>query len=154
MCSREDALDVMVVDDARLLSRLTQKHREVDLVRRVRRVRVGHPFEVAQRSAVVTVVTAVRGAQGERLARVVRHEDGDAAGPRVRVSGRHAVGEHVLARHVRDRVVHEHDVEGPSEPQRAHVPEDVLAVRVQLAREREHLRREIGQRAREMRLQV
>lgn len=57
---REHALDVMVVDDLRLLTRLAQDHREVDLVGRVPGVLVGHPLEVAQRPSVLAVVTAVR----------------------------------------------------------------------------------------------
>ena len=60
----------------------------------------------------------------------------------------------VLRRDVGNRVVHEHGIEGAPEPQRPHVALDVLAFGVQRLAQREHLRREIGQRARELRLEV
>ena len=74
------------------------------------------------------------GARRERLARAVGDEQRDAAGARVREGRPHAVAQVVLGRHVRDRVVHEHGVERPPEPERPHVAEDVLAVRIQRPR--------------------
>ena len=53
----------------------------------------------------------------------------------------------VLGREVRHGVVDEHDVEGPSEPERAHVSLEVLALRVQPLTEREHVGREVRERA-------
>jgi len=85
-------------------------------------------------------VPTVAGARCERLSRVVRDEQRDAAGPGVRVGGAEAVAELVLGRHVRNGVVDEDRVERPPQPQRAHVAEDVLAVGVERPAQGEHLR--------------
>ena len=146
--------DVVVVDDPRRLARLAHDDRVVDLVRRVARVVVDRPLEVAQRAPVRAVVAAVRGAGRERLAREVGHEQRHAARARVRESRADAVAEVALGRHVRDRVVDEDGVERPPEAQRAHVAEHVLALGIQLPAQRQHLRGEVGQRAREASLQV
>ena len=60
----------------------------------------------------------------------------------------------LLRREVRDGVVDEDDVELSAEPQRPHVAFEVLALGVERAAEREHLGRDVGQRAVEARLQV
>ena len=60
----------------------------------------------------------------------------------------------VLGREVHDGVVHEDGVERAPEPERPHVAEDVLAAGVERAAQREHLRREVGERAREALPQV
>ena len=52
-----------------------------------------------------------------------------------------------LGDHVGDRVVDEDDVECPSEPHRAHVAEYVLAAGIEALAQRQHLRRDVGQRA-------
>ena len=52
-----------------------------------------------------------------------------------------------LGRDVAHRVVHEHRVEGPAQPQGAHVAEEMLALGVLRAAERAHLRGQVGQRA-------
>ena len=90
----------------------------------------------------------------ERLLDEVRREDGRPARSRVRERRLDDGGEVLLGRHVHHRVVHEHDVERPAEAQGPHVPEDVLALRVELAAEREHLLREVGEGAAEAPLQV
>ena len=48
----------------------------------------------------------------------------------------------------------EHDVEGALEPERPHVALEVLALGVERSAQREHLRREIREGAREPRLEV
>jgi hypothetical protein len=112
------------------------------------------PLDVTQRAPVVAVVPSVTGPGLEGLARTVRHEHGDATRPRVREGRLHARPEIVLCRQVHHRVVHEHDVERPAEPERPHVAEDVLAVGVQLAAQRQHLRGEVSEGAGEALLQV
>ena len=144
--------DVMVVDDPRLLAGLAEHDRVVDLVGRVGRVGVDRPLEVPERAPVDAVVAAVRGARRERLTREVGHEDRDAARARVREGRADAVAEVALGRHVRDRVVDEDGVERPAEPERPHVSEHVLALGVELPAQREHLRREVGERAGEVSL--
>ena len=54
----------------------------------------------------------------------------------------------VLRRQVRDRVVDEDDVERAAEPERAHVALEVLALGVERPAQREHLGRDVGERAR------
>jgi hypothetical protein len=64
-------------------------------------------------------------------------------------------GPEVLLRgHVVDGVMGEHRVELPSQPQRAHVALDVLAVGIQLPADLEHRRRHVGQRHGEVALEV
>ena len=48
----------------------------------------------------------------------------------------------------------EHDVEGAAEPERSHVSLEVLALGIERAAQREHVGREVGERADESRLQV
>jgi len=150
----EDAEHVPVVDDPGLAARLVEDDGEVDLVRGVRRIRIGRPLDVAERAAVRAVVAAMVCPRHERLTRAVGHEQGDAAGARVGERRRDAGRELVLRSEISDRVVDEDDVEAPPEPQRAHVAEDVVAFRVELAAQRQHLRREVRERAREVMLQV
>ena len=109
--------------------------RVVDLEARVARIGVGRPLEVPQRAAVGAVVAAVVCAGRERLARAVGDEERDAARPRVGEGRPEAGAQVVLGREVHDRVVHEDGVEGPAEPERPHVAEDVLAARVERAAE-------------------
>jgi hypothetical protein len=47
--------------------------------------------------------------------------------------------------HVGDRVVDEHGVEAPAEPDRPHVPLDVLALGVELPADLEHAVRQVDQ---------
>jgi hypothetical protein len=60
----------------------------------------------------------------------------------------------VLGGHVRDRVVHEHRVERPPQPNRTHVALEVLALGVEPAAHVEHLRRAVDKRELERRLHV
>ena len=143
-----------VVDDAHVGSGLREEHDVVHDERRLAGCGRMRPLEVAERPPVVSVVPTVIGARLERLARAVRHEEGDTARPRVCERRLHARPEIVLGRQVHDRVVHEDGVERPSEAERPHVAEHVLAAGVQLPAQREHLRREVGQRAREVGAQV
>jgi hypothetical protein len=76
----------------------------------------------------------------ERLGDVVGDEQRDPAGAAVLERRREHPAEIVLGGHVRDRVVNEHGVERPAEPDRAHVALDVLALGVQPAAHVEHLR--------------
>ena len=78
---RKEALDVVVVDGARVLPGLVDEDRVVDLVARVAGLGIRDPLEVAQRAAVAAVVATVAGARCERLPRVVRDEQRDAAWP-------------------------------------------------------------------------
>ena len=137
---REEAVDVVVVDEPRRLARLVEDDGVVDLERRVARIRVGRPLEVAERAPVGAVVTAVVRARREGLAGAVGHEERDAARPGVREGGAHAGPEVVLGREVHHGVVDEDRVERAAEPERPHVAQNVLAARVERAAEREHLR--------------
>ena len=154
MCWGKSPCDVAVVHNARFLPRLDEQDDVVDRERRAAGVGRVRPLEVAQRTPVVAVVPAVVGSRLERLAGVVGDEDGHTSGSRVGERGLHAGAQVVLGRQVHHRVVDEHGVERPSEPERPHVAEDVLAVGVQLAREGQHLRRDVGQGAREVLLEV
>ncbi len=99
-------------------------------------------------------MTAVVGSGDEGLARAVGYEERDTARARVRKGGAHARAQVVLAREVHHGVVHEDDVERAPEPERPHVTEHVLASGVERPAQREHLRREVGERAREALPQV
>ena len=67
---------------------------------------------------------------------------------------RHGRAQVVLRRHVDDSVVREHDVEAALEPQRPHVADDVLALRVQGSRQRQHRLGDVRERAGEPALEV
>ena len=59
VCSGKRPFDMVVVDDAGQLARLVEDDGEVDLVRRVSRVRIRRPFEVAERPAIRAVMASV-----------------------------------------------------------------------------------------------
>ena len=103
------------------------------------------PLQVAQR-ATVAVLAAEPCIGLEGLANVVGHEEREAPRFAVRESGLDGSSQVAERRHVLDGVVNENRVEGPIEPQRAHVAEQMLAVRVQRPAHRQHLRRQIRQR--------
>ena len=113
---------MVIVDEPERLVALAQRNDVVDLVRGIARIRVAHPLQVAQRAAVAVVAAAVR-VLDERLARAVRLEVRDAAGPRVRESRPERSPEVVLGRHVHHRIVDEDDVERPAEAKCPHVSE-------------------------------
>ena len=151
---REESVDVVVVDESGRLPGLVEDDGVVDLEGRFSGVRIRRPLEVAERAAVGAVMTAVVGPGDEGLARAVGYEERDTARPRVREGGAHARAQVVLGREVHHGVVHEDDVERAAEPERPHVTEHVLAVGVERPAQREHLRREVGERAREALPQV
>ena len=121
---------------------------EVDVVGRVGGIWVVRPLEVSQAAPVVSVVTAVTGSWYEQLPGRVGDEQGRTAGAQMHGHGLDGRAKVVLCRDVRDRVVHEHGIEGALEPQRPHVALEVLALGVQRPAQREHLRGEIRERAR------
>ena len=84
------------------------------LVRRVRRVGIPRPFQVAKAS-ISSVVTPVVRAVGERLARAVRNEERNTSGSNVGERGGEGGPQILLRRQVHDRVVDEHGVELASE---------------------------------------
>ena len=83
----------------------------VDLISRVGRIRIGRPFEVAERRSRVaigegwSVFAAVVGPDLEPLADVVRLEDGHAPGSQMLGRGRHRRPQVRLGGHVADRIV-------------------------------------------------
>ena len=145
---------MVVVHHSRSRVRFVQDHGEVDLERRVVRIGVVRPLEVSERAPVIAVVPALVDAGGEGLSNRVGHEQHDPAWRRMD-GGRLDHGAEVgLRRHVHDRVVDENHVERATEPKRAHVTLDVLALRVDRRAQLEHLLREIGERAVEASLHV
>src|SRR5713101_2688662 len=93
-------------------------------------------------------------AREERLADKVRDKKRDATRAAVLVRGFHHRPQIRFGRHVADRVMNEHHVEGAAESQCANVALNVLALWVELPTYREHLGRKIHQGHREMRLEV
>ena len=144
---REEPLDVMIVHDLGRSSGLRDEHGVVHLVRRVSGRRFARPLEIAQAPPVCSVVAPVVGRGQERLSCVVGHEQRGTSRTQVREGRGEAVEQIGLGDHVGDRVVDEDDVERPSEPHRAHVAEDVLATGIEALAQRQHLRRDVGQRA-------
>jgi hypothetical protein len=132
---------------------LPEQDGEVHQIGLVVGVGVPVPFEVAEPSPAV-VVSAVAGPRPEALPDEVRDEQGHAAGAEVN-GGRLHGGPEVVARgHVVDGVVHEHRVELTAEPERPHVRLDVVAFGVDRPAEREHPRRQVGERHVEVALQM
>jgi hypothetical protein len=74
---------------------------------------------------------------------VVGHEHGDTALPTMLVRGAHRPPQINLGDHVIDGVMDEHSVEGSVETHRSHITLDVLAFRIQLAGDGQHLIGEI-----------
>jgi hypothetical protein len=60
----------------------------------------------------------------------------------------------MLAQHVHDRIVHEDEVELPFQPKPAHIAHDMRAFGIDLAAQRQHPRRNVGQGQVEMLLEV
>ncbi len=70
----------------------------------------------------------------ERLDRHVRSSDQDAAGVQMGVCGAECFHKIRPALHVRDRIVHEHDIKSPAESTRPHIALDERALGVQFLR--------------------
>ena len=109
---------------------------------------IGGPLCEAGLTAGAIVAAARPGAGPERLGGVVRSEHCDPARPTVCVRGADDVREVGLAGHIVHRVVEQYGVELPAEPDRAHVPLQVFAPRVELPRYGEHVSRQVGERDR------
>jgi hypothetical protein len=90
----------------------------------------------------------------ERFADVVGSHDDRTPRPEVDVGRPERLSEVDLGRHVHHRVVDEDRVEGPSQANRAHVAEHVLAVGVQRLAEVEHRGRDVGEGEAQVRAQV
>lgn len=99
-------------------------------------------------------MTAATRLLDERLASAIGLEERDTTRPRVDKRCLERCAKIVLGRHVHHGIVEEDDVESAAEAQRSHVSRDVLALRIQAPREREHLLRDVRQGAREARFQV
>ena len=136
--------------------RLAQQVGEVDQEPRVVRIRIPRPFEIAHGAAIVAgaVVTALVRRRLERLLDRVRDEQRGTAGLAMDERRAHGGQEVLLRRDVRDGVVDEHRVEPSPQPKRSHVAFDVLALGVERAADREHLRRSVGERQLEAALHV
>lgn len=125
----------------------------MDLVARVAGIRIEGPLEVAQ-AAFAAVVAPVRRAAPETLARVIGREERHAAGVAVNERRPHRKTEVLLRCHVGNRVVHEHGVELPAEPDRPHVALRVPAFGIEHAAHLEHAGREVHEGHREVLLEV
>jgi hypothetical protein len=82
----------------------------------------------------------------ERVAQVVRREDGNAAGTGVNVRRLHRLPQLVLTGEIHDGVMDEDRVEGAAQPERTHVAQDMPALRVEDAADVEHRRRDVRER--------
>ena len=133
---------------------LAQQERVLGDRRAVVRIRIGRPGQVPDAPAVRRVVPAVLGFRLEVLRDVVRDQYRDPARPAMRVRGLHRLAQVVLADHVLDRVVHEDRVERPAQPDGPHVALHVLALRVQLGRDGQHVGGQVDQGELEVRLEV
>jgi hypothetical protein len=90
----------------------------------------------------------------ESLPDAIRRKQRRAAGKRMRERGLRCSKELLFRGHVQDRVVDEHHVEGSTEAQRSHVSDVVLALRIELAAEAQHLFGRVRQRAAKAALEV
>jgi hypothetical protein len=90
-------------------------------------------------------VPAVIHARLEGLAHVVGQHDGHASGPAVHGGGAERLAHRVRRRGVDDGVVDQHNVEAAIEAQGPHIPQDVLALGVDRAVDRQHRRRDVGE---------
>ena len=143
--AREQSLDVAVVDGLDV-DAVAQQERVLGGIGFVGRIRIPDPLDAAKRTGPVVTGVKLR-PFAERFADVIGREQGGAARARVRERRRRDGGEIGARRHVGDRVVHEHRVELAREAQRPHVARQVLAIRVERLRQRQHPGREVGQRA-------
>jgi hypothetical protein len=150
----EEPLDVTIVLDRHDPVRMTQHERVVDDVGVVGRIRIPVPFEISKPPAVLAILSPIARSRRERLADVVRHDNDRAARTAVDRGGAQCGQDVRRGRRIHDGVVHEHDVELTIEPQRPHVPQDVLALRVHRPADGEHAGRAVGQRHAEVRLEV
>ena len=100
------------------------------------------------------VVSAVIGLRSERLPNVVR-QNRDRP-PRAAVDRRRAerCPEGCLVGGIHDGVVDEDHIEFAAEAQRSHVPDQVLALRVELPADSQHRGRPVGQRESEVALEM
>ena len=119
----------------------------------VPRIRIKTPLEVSQ-GAIGPVVSAVMGERRKALARAVRGDEGGAAGPCVEEGGLEGAKEISLRRHVHDRVMDEHAIERPAEPDGPHVSAGVPALWVKAPARGQHSGREVHQGEVEPSLQV
>jgi hypothetical protein len=134
---REEALDVTIVLDADRPIALAQQIGIVDEVCPVGRVWIPGPFQIAQ-SSLPAIVTAVIGRRMKRLADVIGREESGTTRPTVHEHRFDRLAQILFRSHVHDGVVYEDAIELSSQPDGAHVTDDMLTLGIERAADLEH----------------